>query len=142
MRGSRVIWAGAIGVSLGLTLAACGSVNSGQDDGAGRNVACTADFRYGLNVRVLDAITDAPIPRPMLIIATDGAYADTAQFARETTPLPEMQSWPLVGERTGRYTVVVRASGYVDWTQTNVVITKDVCHVIPVALTARLSHRP
>ncbi len=135
------MWASAIGLSLGLTLAACGSVNGSQDD-AGRNVACTADFRYGLNVSVLDGITGAPVPRPMLIIATDGAYADTSQFAREARAIPDMQSWPLVGERAGRYTVVVRASGYVDWTQSNVVITKDVCHVIPVALTARLFRRP
>lgn len=141
-RRSRVLWVSAIGASFGATLAACGSVNSSQDDGAGRNVACTADFRYGLNVRVLDAITGAPVPRPLLIVATDGMYADTARSAREATPIPDAQSWPLVGERAGRYTVLVRASGYADWTQPNVVITKDVCHVIPVALTARLSRRP
>ncbi len=123
-------------------LPAC-SANSAVDEGGpGRDVVCTADFRYGLNVTVLDAATSVPVPRPLLIIAADGAYADTAQFARDPGTSPTFASWPLAGERAGRYTVRVRASGYQEWQQDGVVVSRDVCHVIPVSITARLTRIP
>lgn len=129
----------AVAAVTALALAACRGNSTGQDDSRGRDVVCTADFRYGLNVTVLDAATGAAVPRPLLIIATDGAYADTAQFARDPGPVPVVAPWPLAGERAGRYTVRVRATGYQEWRQEGVVVSRDVCHVIPVSLTARLT---
>ena len=123
-------------------MSACRGNSTGQDERPGRDVICTLDFRYGLNVAVVDAATGAAIPKPLLVIATDGAFADTAQFARDPGPLPAFASWPLVGERAGRYTVRVRAAGYREWQQADVVVTRDVCHVIPVSLTARLTKLP
>lgn len=129
----------------GLAAAALACRGPSTDEGGpgGRNDAiCTADFRYGLNVTVLDAATGAPVPRPMLIVATEGTFADTSQFALSTSAAPAFPSWPLLGERAGKYSVRVRATGYQEWRQDNVVITRDVCHVIPVALTARLVRTP
>lgn len=98
---------------------------------------CTADFRYGLNVTVVDSLTGAPVPRPILIVASEGAFSDTSKFALQTDGMP-FGSWPLLGERSGVFTVLVRAPGFQDWQQSNVRIGRDACHVIPVALTARL----
>ena len=44
----------------------------------------------------------------------------------------------LAYERAGTYTVTVHATGYRDWIKPGVTVTKDVCHVIGVLLTARL----
>ncbi len=125
-----------------LALPSCRGSSTAQDDGPPRDVVCTADFRYGLNVAVLDAATGAPTPRPLLVIASEGAYADTSQSARDPGTTPTFASWPLAGERAGRYTVRVRATGYQEWRQDAVVVSRDVCHVIPVSLTARLTRLP
>ena len=42
-------------------------------------------------------------------------------------------------ERPGTYTVVVSKPGYQDFRIDNVVVARDVCHVITVAIDARLS---
>lgn len=129
----------AVAAVTALVLAACRGNSTGQDDSRGRDVVCTADFRYGLNVAVLDAATGAAVPRPLLVIASEGAFADTSQAARDPGAIPAFASWPLAGERAGRYTVRVRATGYQEWQQEGVVVSRDVCHVIPVLLTARLT---
>jgi hypothetical protein len=100
-------------------------------------VVCTADFRYGLNVTVVDSLTGAPVPRPILIVALNGAFSDTSKFALQTGDI-QFASWPLLGERSGTFTVLVRAAGYQDWRKSDVRIDRDVCHVKPVALMARL----
>jgi hypothetical protein len=100
-------------------------------------VVCTADFRYGLNVTVVDSVTGATVPRPILIVASEGTFSDTSKFALQTGDI-QFASWPLLGERSGTFTVLVRAAGYQDWRKSEVQIDRDVCHVIPVALTARL----
>lgn len=100
-------------------------------------LVCTAEFRYGLNVTVVDSLTGAPVPRPILIVASEGAYSDTSKYALQPGDI-QLASWPLLGERPGVFTVLVRAAGYQDWVQSDVRIGRDACHVIPVALTARL----
>lgn len=46
------------------------------------------------------------------------------------------------GERAGTYTVTIGHAGYASFTQTNVVVNRDACHVIPVKLEARLLRNP
>jgi hypothetical protein len=102
--------------------------------------ACTADFRYGLNVTVVDSLTNTP-PASATLIARAGAYVDSVG---PRAPLPNGPQGPAVlilstaGERPGTYDLTVRAPGYRDWTRTGVQVTADECHVHPVALTARL----
>jgi hypothetical protein len=105
---------------------------------SGPGVLCTAEFRFGLNVTVVDSISGANVPRPILIVATEGTYSDTSKAALNAQDNIPFASWPLVGERAGTYTVLVRAAGYQDWQRNGVRIDRDACHVIPVALTARL----
>jgi len=117
-----------------LALAALGAECPGAPS---QGVICTADYRYGLSVSVVDSVTGVAVPRPLLIVATEGAYSDTAMAARQTGDVP-FTAWPLVGERAGTYAVLVRAPGYQDWQRSGVRVDRDLCHVIPVALTARL----
>lgn len=69
------------------------------------------------------------------VIARDGAYADSA-----TVPADGSNSTPvgLAGERAGTYSITVRKAGYQTWSKGGVLVTKDVCHVIPVQVTAKL----
>lgn len=107
------------------------------------DVACTSDFRYGLNVTVTDAATELP-PEEATLIATGVAFHDSVGPAR---PFQRVSNGPLVlilstaGERPGLYYVVVRSRGYRDWTRGPIRVTADQCHVRPVSVAAQLEHQ-
>ena len=99
--------------------------------GCERPTLCTLNFVYGLNVYVSDRVTQFSLVDPgTLVVATDGAFADTATAFAGT--------FQAAGERPGRYAVSVERSGYQKWSQSNVQIESDGCHVEPVSLHARL----
>lgn len=114
-----------------LLVAGCGPLTS---------VACTADFRYGLNVTVVDSVTNAP-PASALLVARTGTVVDSVG---PVAPQPLVLNGPptlqlaAAGERPGTYDLTVRAPGYREWTRTGVKVTADECHVRGIALTARL----
>jgi hypothetical protein len=116
----------------GALLAGCGTITG--------DYACTAEYRYGLNVTVVDSITGAP-PASAVLIAQSGAARDSVGPA---TPQPfGLNGAPVLvlnaaGERAGTYDLTVRAPGYGAWTRTSVRVTADRCHVRGVAVTARL----
>ena len=117
-----------------LVLSACsGSAFTGP-------VGCTDDFRYGLNVTVVDSVTNAP-PASAVLIARSGAFVDSVgprapmQFVQNGPPVLLLSS---AGERAGTYDLTIRSPGYRDWTRTGVEVTEDECHVRPITLTARL----
>ena len=101
---------------------------------------CTADYRYGLTVAVVDSVTGVP-PASAVLIARSGAFVDSVGPA---TPHPVVQNGPPVlllfsaGERAGTYDLTVRAPGYRDWTRNGVNVTEDECHVRLTKVTARL----
>lgn len=103
---------------------------------------CTLDFRYGLNVTIVDSATGGP-PTSAVLIARSGAFVDSVGPG---TPMPVTLGGPPVlllstaGERPGTYDVTVRAQGYRDWARTGIRVTADECHVEPVAVTAHLQH--
>jgi hypothetical protein len=115
-----------------LLLAGCGPVTG--------DFNCTADFRFGLNVTVVDSVTSAP-PASAVLIARTGAVVDSVGPA---TPQQLVLNGPPVlllgaaGERPGTYDLTVRAPGYRDWTRNGVRVTADECHVRGIAVTARL----
>jgi hypothetical protein len=115
-----------------LLLAGCGAITG--------DYACTADYRYGLNVTVVDSVTSAP-PASAVLIARTGAAVDSVGPA---APQPVVLNGPPVlllgaaGERPGTYDLTVRAPGYRDWTRNGVKVTADECHVRGIAVTARL----
>ena len=61
-------------------------------------------------------------------------------FTQELRPFPAVTECTYSGptERAGQYEVRVTRSGYVPATMTNVRVTADECHVIPVKLTVTL----
>jgi hypothetical protein len=92
---------------------------------------CTLNYLYGVHVYVSDRTTQISLVVPgTLVVATDGSFSDTATTFGGT--------FDLAGERPGRYTVTAERAGYQKWTQSNVVVRSDWCHVIPVSLHARL----
>ena len=104
--------------------------------------ACTANIVFGLQVSVVDSLTDVP-PASALLIARSGAFVDSLG------PTPSGPAYPggptvlrfnTAAERPGTYDLTVRAPGYRDWSRTGVKVTKDECHVHTTSLTARLQH--
>jgi hypothetical protein len=101
---------------------------------------CTTEYRYGLNVTVIDSITLKP-PASATLIATSGAFQDSVgpmqpvpQHANDSTIL----ILSTAGERAGTYDITVRSPGYRDWTQRGIRVTANACHVNPIFVTARL----
>ena len=109
--------------------------------------ACTADFRFGLQLFVQDSVTGAWAASGARLITEDArGPVDTAQSFPTAFPAgrPDLDPQPLLGagERAGLYRVTVRKPGYADWVRTGVRIVEDECHVRPVSDTARLRPLP
>lgn len=106
-------------------------------------VLCTDNFERGLEVRVQDSLTGAPAASGAMLIARDGAYADTA-VVPPTAANPDAWVLAAAGERPGTYTVTVTKDGYLTWERTGVVVRMDDygCHVVTVELVARLQRTP
>ncbi len=120
-------------------LVACSNVQEEPSSGTPApkpNVVCTMEARAAITVEPVDSRTGAALSGPTILILSDGAYADTVRANTGTLPAPTTISGAY--ERPGTYTVIVRHPGYRDFTQSGVTVTKDVCHVSPVRITARL----
>ena len=101
---------------------------------------CTDVLVYGLNVTVVDSLTNAP-PSSATLIAQSGTYVDSVGPQTPFIVGQQGQQQLLVsaaGERPGTYDLTVRSPGYLAWTRAGVQVTANDCHVDPVALTARL----
>lgn len=97
-------------------------------------IYCTQEAKAGLNITVKDAITDELLSTGVTVIAQDGSYSETLeQFPNEEVPV-FIGAW----ERVGTYVVTVSKEGYQTFTSQPIVVTADVCHVIPELLTVEL----
>lgn len=93
-------------------------------------IACTAEFVYGIRVEAVDAVTRSPVTEGLAGTTTRGSVA---------APMEVAYNFLLgAGETPGTFTVAVSATGYDSWTRTDVVVDANVCHVIPVLFTAEL----
>jgi len=112
-------------VSVGLWLNGC------EQPAAPR--VCTAIAVDALVVTVADSVSGQRICDATVTVI-DGA------FAQELRPFPAVTECTYSGptERAGQYEVRVSRSGYVPATMTNVRVTADECHVIPVKLSVPL----
>jgi hypothetical protein len=101
-------------------------------------VICTEEFRYGLNVSVVDSLTSSA-PASAILIAHSGTYVDSVgpevPFQLNGVPVLLLST---AGERAGTYDLNIRSPGYRDWTRSGIKVTADACHVNPIAITARL----
>lgn len=96
-------------------------------------IVCTLQFVYGLNVVVLDATSGQPLVEGVLVKAVDGPYQETLEL------IPGLEySFAGAGERAGTYIVTVTKAGYQTYTSIPIIVTRDVCHVIPQSLTVNL----
>lgn len=93
---------------------------------------CTMEARPGITVEVRDDATGASALAGAIVVAREGAHADTADV------FPPMTTAGLVHERAGTYLVTVEQEGYQPWSRGNVRVTRGECHVNTVALEARL----
>jgi hypothetical protein len=98
-------------------------------------VMCTMLYAYGITVMVVDSASGDSIRSGAMLIARDGAYADTV---RQGSGAPIGSTLSTAGERPGTYSLTVLKSGYQQWTRSGMKVTKDECHVRGVAITARL----
>jgi hypothetical protein len=101
-------------------------------------INCADYAAAGINVRVADSVTGAWVASgARLITMTGGVVIDSAEYPLNR---PDLDSLPLAGawERAGVFELRVQRAGYADWTLANVTVSKDVCHVRPVRLTARI----
>ena len=99
-------------------------------------IACTEIFVYGLSVAVVEAGTGAPLADGATLTLRDGDYVES------TTESFDGRTMMGAGERAGAYVVTVSRAGFHTWAATDVIVTADQCHVIPVALTAELEPIP
>ena len=103
-------------------------------------IVCTANVAAGISIRVFDAPTGNPAACGATATITAPGFSETDQPIGNGTPAcDDGQSILGVFERPGTYTVVVSKPGYQDFRADNVVVNRDVCHVITVRIDARLS---
>jgi hypothetical protein len=97
-------------------------------------IYCTQEAKAGLNITVKDAVTDEFLSTGVTVVAQDGTYTETLeQFPNEEVPV-FIGAW----ERVGTYVLTVSKEGYQTFTTEPIVITADVCHVIPQQITVEL----
>ena len=98
---------------------------------------CTTEARAAITVVVQDSLTGAaPDTAGARVIAMDGAYADTSEWA-----FPHESGGtehPLAFERAGVYVVRVEYPGYRVWERTGIRVGHGDCHVNTVQVCARL----
>ena len=105
----------------------------------GIETKCEAILVPGIVVAVVDSTSNSPITNEVVtVVATDGAYADTATSAHSFRE----DEIPVVEDRPGTYNVSISAPSYRTLTFNGVVVRKrDDCHVATTRLNARLQRQ-
>ncbi len=95
-------------------------------------IICTAQFVYGISVDVMDSENGSPLADSATMTLRDGDYVESTTLSSDGLTMAG------AGERAGNYTVIVARPSYHNWVRTEVEVTADECHVIPVKLRAEL----
>lgn len=92
------------------------------------DIFCTTEVKAGLNVSVLlvESSSSIPISDGVTVVATDGNYTETLQFFDAQNPI-----FYGAYERAGTYTLTVTKPGRRTYVSQPIVLTRDICHVIP-----------
>lgn len=91
---------------ISLLLSGCGELLGTQ---------CSDEGRFAVNVEVRDARTGSALTEGVVVIIQEGPYADTARS-------PDLAAG---FERPGTYDVRVQKTGYQEWTQRGVQVTRS-----------------
>jgi hypothetical protein len=87
-------------------------------------IACTDEYVYAINLRVLDERSGEPVSGVTGRVR-GGGFVDSLQ-------VPHDDGFATAaGERPGTYHVEVRAPGYQAWDSGGIVAASDECHVVP-----------
>lgn len=98
---------------------------------------CTAHVQRGLEIRVEDAVTGAPVADGAVGSARDGDFLDLLDVVGwDSTHVATTLGG--AEERPGVYRVVIDRPGYARWDTTGVRVADAECHVRPARFTARL----
>lgn len=118
-------------------VAAAGAIIAACTDSTG-GVSCPDVAIPGIRVLVVDSATNNLAGRNASIVAKSATYTDSVSSTQ--TALSD-GPYGLVYSRyaAGSYTLTVRQSGYRDWVQSGIVVSRvDVCSLETVNVTARL----
>ncbi len=90
---------------------------------------CSLDSRASIQVDVVDATTADPAAAGATVILQSSTFRDSV--AAPATPASALTAYVWFEHRAGPgiYSVLVSKSGYQDWTQSNIHIVFDGCHV-------------
>lgn len=127
IRGTAGRLIGTVVGALGLFAAGC------ETEAPNGPRVCTAIAVEALNVTVTDAATGQRLCDATVTV-TDGSFR--AELRRFGGPADCVYTGPT--ERAGRYEVRATRAGYAVASRSDVAVTADECHVIPVALTIPL----
>ena len=119
-------------VTAGLLATGCAANSTGLG-------ACTTEQRPGLLVNVIDSVTLQP-PASAILIATADIFTDSIGPSvpyQDPSTGKKSLLFNAAYETWGTFSIVVRSSGYRDWTG-SAAVTHDFCHVQTMAVTARL----
>ena len=98
---------------------------------------CTDEFRPGVVVYIKDALTNAGVASGASLVARERTFKDSVAFPNARPDLNDL-ALAAAGERSGTYQLTVSKPGYTTWSQSNVRVTSNQCHVNTVTLTALL----
>lgn len=122
-------------VASGLAVAAF--VMSACGDPAGNlPIVCTDQLVYGISVQVVDASSGAQRASGSTLTVRDGSYEEVV------TEVIGNNTMVAAPERTGTYAVTITRAGYQTWSQFDVEVTENECHVVPVSLLAQIQPTP
>jgi hypothetical protein len=96
---------------------------------------CTLEARSGIILSPTDSISGEILITGSHLFAREGSFIDSFTVTRQLDS--RIRQIPLTHERAGVYQVGVDRDGYKSWRRT-IRVDKDVCHVTPVQVTARL----
>jgi hypothetical protein len=103
-------------------------------------LVCTDEFRYGLQIIVVDSTTLSP-PASATLLARSGTFTDSlgpqTPFLVNNRGVRVLMLWT-AGERAGTYDVTVKSPGYRDWVRSGIIVTANDCHVNETSITAKL----
>ena len=99
----------------------------------GKAVVCTAQFVYGLQIKVFDQETGYPNACGSDVTIQDGSYLEELNYS-PSNDCDEDYVFLAAGERAGNYTITVNKDGYQQWQRDNIELTANVCHVNPITV--------
>ncbi len=100
-------------------------------------VACSQLYVFGIALKVQNAVTGAPVTDSASVLVTDGSYVESYGYLGPAgQPLSGMIS--AAGERAGTYSISIRKTGFMPYDTAGVKVTRNSCHVNPVAIIAKL----